>query len=202
MKVNLIRLMLVANGGWGNPNQYRLITPDTPDNNYDLFAVNVNNENTNFVLFARPKREWERRDGSARMEWQRRGANVGIACGDALNIFDYIYEIACKTYDASDRKASEKFIFLIDISGVPQLEHAFVNDKTVSVDGIGIHAITPAAHRFANIMRDHARHHGCELDFEFSLCNYGAEDCQKFFFPNCDRLEDGKCSKCNKSQNK
>lgn len=185
MKANIIRLMLIVNGGWGNPNQYRLITP--PIGNHDLFAVNVDNENTNFVLFTRP-----------RIEFQRNNEKVGLDNGDTLNIFDYMYELACKTYAASDKTADEKFMFSIDFSGASFLEREFLHERSVSLEGIGTYAVTPNAHRFAEIMRSHARLHGCPLDVDFALCNYRAEDCKKFFFPQCDRLESGECCKFQK----
>ena len=114
MKNFVYRIMIMPNAGHGNPNQYKLM-PVFKKGNYDLFAVNANNENENFVLLARIKDEF---------------AKFGDALFnnyDTLNIVDFIYDLAFKAFDERDTM-NTRYTFEIDFSNSEILNYTQQTD--------------------------------------------------------------------------
>ena len=190
MKTNTTKLSIVMNGGWGNPNQTKLINPSAglyvP--NYDKFVVNVNNESNNFILFLRP-----------RQYFQNIGEVPGLNNEDIVHISEFIHGIALQKY--WEYPGDEIDLFLVEVdSPLPEIEATF---KTLPViTDADRFAVTPMTRMWYNTVREctfHQRYSTPELLIIFR--EFTPEECHIHFFPTCDKWQSEECCKRQKNHN-
>ena len=188
MKNYVHRIRIIPNAGYGNPNQFKLL-PVFKKGNHDIFAVNIDNEDENFVLFTRTKKELVQ-FGNARFNND-----------DILNIVDFIYDLAFKVFDERDT-INTKYTFEIDF-GNEQLLYDSQIPNMFNMDTIAESVITPGQKSFVNMVT------GLNMDstlrmkphFRFIFRNFTPDDCKLYFFRICEKHNTTKCCKT-KSNNK
>lgn len=179
------RIMVLPQSGYGNPNQYKLL-PVFKKGNHDLFAINVDNEDENFVLFTRSKKEYDQFGGAM------------INSNDVLNIVDFIYDLASKVYDERD-DVDIRYTFEIDFGNDIYSEIRAMNifDFNVLEESV----CTPGQKAFISMMTMDHGHLKQRPDFKFVFKSFNPDDCKLYFFKNCENYNTPKCCKhkCDRS---
>lgn len=170
------RFMFLPNAGYGNPDQYRIISPTVvnykiPRANYDLTAINSRNEDENFVVFARPNKRFK-------------DEIPGINNGDIINLFDFIFDVIAKRLANSCSKDERKLVIELDLSRCPGAIE-LIQDLSCYGEKIltNFSKYSPMALALMNILRARIQ----DDDVEILVVNplYSSLQCKAYFFPNC-----------------
>lgn len=172
------RIMIMPNAGYGNINQLKLFPVKIP-NEYDLFVTNANNDNMNFILFARHKSS----DDSQ------------MTMNDIFNIVDFIYSLSMKVYQPTHDDV--KYTIEIDIAS-ESLKKFIVDRKLLDVNSMESLFNSPGRLNFTRMLLSHIERTNSIPNFEFLLRNYNQEECKRYFFNQCKQCNDN----CIKSKNK